>query len=144
MNKKYIIDNEELMKEWNWEKNNSLGYNPNEITYGSTKKIFWKCSYGHEWIASPKNRSKGTGCPQCALKTLAQRHNASLIKSRGSLMEKHPDLAKEWDYEKNYPLTPNDVTSGSGKKVWWRCSHGHQWQAVIDSRVKGSGCLYCV
>jgi len=40
--KKYIIDNEELMKEWNWEKNNSLGYNPNEITYGSTKKIFWK------------------------------------------------------------------------------------------------------
>ena len=113
--KKYIIDNEELMKEWDWEKNDSNGYYPQTITYGSTKKIFWKCSQGHEWRASPTNRSKGTGCPQCALKTLGQRRNNSLIKSRGSLMEKNPNLVKEWNYEKNYPLTPRDVTCSSIK-----------------------------
>lgn len=142
--KKYIIDNEELMKEWDWEKNDSNGYNPQTITYGSTKKIFWKCSQGHEWRASPTNRSKGTGCPQCALKTHGQRHNDSLIKSRGSLMEKNPNLAKEWNYEKNYPLTPNDVTCGSGKKVWWKCENGHEWQSRIDHRSKGTKCIYCV
>jgi hypothetical protein len=32
-----------------------------------------------------------------------------------------PELAKEWDYEKNYPLTPEDVFAKSGKKVWWKC-----------------------
>ena len=49
--KKYIIDNEELMKEWDWEKNNELKMNPHTITLGnSTLKPWWKCSTcGHEW-----------------------------------------------------------------------------------------------
>lgn len=27
-------------------------------------------------------------------------------------------LIDEWDEEKNAPLTPNNVTHGSGRKVW--------------------------
>jgi len=34
-----------------------------------------------------------------------------------SLAETHPELAKQWHPRLNSELTPNDVTSGSNKKV---------------------------
>ena len=46
--KKYVIDNAELMAEWNWEKNDKLGFKPNEITSHSGKKVWWICEKGHE------------------------------------------------------------------------------------------------
>ena len=36
-----------------------------------------------------------------------------------SLAEVHPELVSEWS-EKNIPLTPDDITFGSNKKVWWK------------------------
>jgi len=33
-------------------------------------------------------------------------------------------------------LTPSDVTVGYGKKVWWQCAYGHEWEAVIVNRKK--------
>ena len=36
-----------------------------------------------------------------------------------SLAEVHPELVFEWS-EKNLPLTPDDITFGSNKKVWWK------------------------
>lgn len=62
---------------------------------------------------------------------------------KNNLQVERPDLAKEWDSEKNMPLTPSDVTTGSSKKVWWKCSKGHSWQSVIANRVRWSGCPYC-
>ena len=40
--KKYVIDNAELMAEWNWEKNNELNFNPKTLTFGSGQKVWWK------------------------------------------------------------------------------------------------------
>ena len=40
-------------------------------------------------------------------------------------------------------LTPDDVTNGSHKKVWWRCEKGHSWQAAVKSRTLGAGCPVC-
>jgi len=54
-----------------------------------------------------------------------------------------PDLVKEWHPTKNSPIKPQEVTPGSGKKIWWICSDGHEWQAVVYSRSRGSGCPYC-
>ena len=54
-----------------------------------------------------------------------------------------PNLVKEWHPTKNGNLKPSDVTPGSGKKVWWICETGHEWQAVIYSRNRGSGCRLC-
>ena len=34
-----------------------------------------------------------------------------------SLAKVHPELVSEWS-EKNLPLTPDDITFGSNKKVW--------------------------
>jgi hypothetical protein len=54
-----------------------------------------------------------------------------------------PNLVREWHPTKNAQVRPADVTPGSGKKVWWICKNGHEWQAVIYSRSRGSGCPYC-
>lgn len=54
-----------------------------------------------------------------------------------------PRLVKEWHPTKNVEIGPYDVTPGSGKKVWWICQKGHEWQAVIYSRSRDSGCPYC-
>ena len=36
------------------------------------------------------------------------------------LIEKMPELAKQWHPTKNKDISLNDVTCGSGKKVWWK------------------------
>ena len=42
MEKKYLIGDKELMREWNYDKNGTL--NPSTITYGIGKQLEWKCS----------------------------------------------------------------------------------------------------
>ena len=59
-----LIDNKELMKEWNQEKN--ILYNPADLTSGSSKKVWWKCKNGHEYQRYVYNERKGSGrCPIC-------------------------------------------------------------------------------
>jgi hypothetical protein len=36
-----------------------------------------------------------------------------------------PELASQFDTEKNHPLRPEDVPAGSNKKFWWKCASGH-------------------
>jgi len=54
-----------------------------------------------------------------------------------------PKLVQEWHSTKNGTLNPEDVTPSSGKKVWWQCVKGHEWEAVVNNRSRGSGCPYC-
>ena len=57
-----------------------------------------------------------------------------------------PEIAKEWDYEKNYPLTPDKVPAHTGKKAWWICPKCKQsYASVIASRTgnKRHGCRKC-
>ncbi|MGB6382183.1 MAG: zinc-ribbon domain-containing protein, partial [Syntrophobacteria bacterium] len=60
-----------------------------------------------------------------------------------SLFNTNPSLAKEWHPTKNAPLSPKDVTQGSGKEVWWVCGKGHEWEARIYDRNRGTSCPYC-
>ena len=60
-----------------------------------------------------------------------------------NLQVKNPALAKEWHPTKNNNLTPIDVTPNTGRKVWWICRKGHEWQAAIAYRNIGGGCPYC-
>ena len=125
--------NPELINEWNYERNNPLL--PNNVLAGSEKKVWWKCSKGHEWESLISNRTKGQMCPFCSGKRI--------IPGETDLESVNPDLAKEWNYEKNKPLLPSQVFPNSNKKAWWKCSNGHEWQAVIGSRHSGRGCPYC-
>ena len=125
--------NPSLSKEWHYE--NNQGLTPMDITSNSDKKVWWRCNEGHEWQARIADRSKGNGCPYCAGKKVLVGYN--------DLNTVNIELAKEWNYEKNNSLTPMDVTANSDKKVWWKCSKGHEWAAKIYSRSNGSGCPAC-
>ena len=59
------------------------------------------------------------------------------------LSEKYPKLVKEWHHTKNGVLKPSDYTTGSKKKIWWKCKKNHKWEATIGSRTRGTGCPYC-
>lgn len=56
----------EIAAEWDYEANGDL--RPDQVTYGSHKKIHWKCSKGHKWITDVLHRTTpnfSTGCPHC-------------------------------------------------------------------------------
>ena len=133
--KKYIIDNKDLMEEWDFEQNNKLSLDPQKLTYGSNKKVWWKCEHEHEWQATVYSRNIGRGCPYCSGK--------KVLKGFNDLQTINPSLAKEWNYEKNGNLKPENFTSSCGNKVWWKCKKGHEWQATINHRNNGRGCPVC-
>lgn len=59
------------------------------------------------------------------------------------MLHERTSLLKEWDESRNFPLTPDTVSYGSKKKVWWTCENGHSWQTTVHVRSEGSGCPYC-
>ena len=46
-----------------------------------------------------------------------------------------PDIAAQWDAERNGSLRPDQVTSFSNRKVWWLCPEGHVWHTAISNRT---------
>ena len=126
-----------LVKEWHPTKNGDLY--PTNVTHGSNKKVWWKCQKGsdHEWQDSISHRSSGRGCSVCS---------GYKVVNSNCLLTTHPQLAKEWHPELNDQLSPADVTFGSNRKVWWKCSKGddHEWKASISNRARlGRGCAVC-
>ena len=122
-----------LLLEWNREKNDHL--TPETVTYGSNKKVWWKCSQGHEWQASIHNRTKGRGCPYCS--------GQKVIAGVNDLATLNPNLSQEWNYVRNSEFEPSNCSAQSSKKVWWICELGHEWRAAVCDRSRGDGCPYC-
>jgi len=109
MRDKISVENPSLIEEWDCEKNGTL--NPDDYTGASHKKIWWKCKYGHSWQAIIHNRTNGRqGCPYCSGKLA--------LRGVNDLEIILPELAAEWDHDKNDGLSPSDIKPGSQKKVW--------------------------
>ena len=127
-----VTTHPDIAAQWDYEKNGDL--RPEQFTIGANKKFGWNCKYGHSWQAMMYSR-KSHGCAVCDGK--------AVMKGVNDLRTVNSDLAKEWDYEKNGNLHPDNFTAGSEKKAWWLCEKGHSWEAVISSRNAGRGCPYC-
>ena len=125
--------NPDVAQQWHPAKNGTLtSFN---VTPGSNKKVWWQCDHGHEWQTTVSSRNAGNGCPYCSNQKTCYNNCLATV---------NPKLAKEWHPTKNGNLTPYDVTPGSGQKVWWKCSKGHEWQTAIRNRARrGDGCLKC-
>jgi len=128
--------NPDLAETWHPSRNGEL--RPSDVTPASDKKVWWRCPVGHEWRAVIGSRNAGAGCPECARLARSRPKQAG-----ASLASKYPDLAAQWDRDANASAGPEDLTPGSGVKVWWKCANGHSWQARIKHRAIGSGCPYC-
>jgi len=122
-----------LCGEWDTDKNGQV--TPDTVACHSQKHYWWVCAKGHSYQASAANRVHGNGCPYCAGKRP--------IAGVNDLRALHPELACEWDFEKNMLLIPENVGPGSNLKAWWRCGKGHSWKAAICDRIIGTGCPYC-
>ncbi len=123
----------ELLEQWDQERNPAL--TPDDVTYGSRIKIWWQCSKKHKWQAAVFSRTSGSGaCPFCAGKRA--------YPGETDLATRYPELARQW-HPRNGSLTPDAVLPGSHMLVWWQCEKGHEWQAMVKSRVSGAGCPVC-
>lgn len=124
--------NPELAQEWDYENNNEL--TPFDVTCFSMKNIGWDCKIcRHKWKASLANRNNGSGCPNCQFRVDENNCFAAI----------NPELAKEFDLEVNFPLTPFSVSFGTDKKVGWTCPRNHKYKAKIGQRNHGTGCPHC-
>lgn len=118
----------EIAQQWHSTKNGDL--TPSDVTYGSDKKVWWKCPKGddHEWISSVQKRTSGRKCPVCS--------NKKAVLSN-CLATKYPEIAKNWHPTKNGDLTPYNVLPKSNKKVWWKCPEGddHEFYSTISTLI---------
>ena len=112
-------------------------WDPKTVMAGSHIKRNWKCKKGHNWSASPKQRTniregrKGNNCPICA--------NRVVLKGYNDLATTHPRIAREangWD--------PRTITAGNGSRRNWRCQKGHVTQvSAISKTARDSNCRVC-
>lgn len=124
---------------WHPTKNGSL--TPSQVVAGSRKKVWWKCPLAddHEWASTIDSRIKNNViCPYCSRKRACKSN---------SITQTHPEIARQWHPSLNNNLTPENVVSGSDKKVWWQCSiqPNHVWKTTVNERtgLNKTGCPYC-
>lgn len=123
----------ELLKQWHPIRNGELKFE--DLTVGSSRTVWWKGKCGHEWQLLVWRAVKKPGCPYC--------QGYRVLEGLNDLATKYPDLALQWHPMKNLPLLPTQVFPNSHVKAWWLGECGHEWQAIIQSRVRGNGCPYC-
>ncbi|MCK4614147.1 MAG: hypothetical protein KAU14_05020, partial [Thermoplasmata archaeon] len=87
-------------------------------------KLKWRCSEGHEWKNTPGHIKSGQWCPYCAGRYQTIEDMREIAESRGGEC-----LSKEYVNSKT--------------KLKWRCSEGHEWEAVPSSVKSGTWCPVC-
>ena len=123
-----------ILKKWDYERNI---LKPEEVTAGSGEKAWWKCpECGYSWQTTISHMStRDSGCPCCA--------NKVCVPGINDVATKYPNLLLDWDYDKNVGIDPNTITA-TGRKIHWKCHKcGHEWESLIASRAKGTGCPKC-
>ena len=61
-----------------------------------------------------------------------------------SLAHRHPDIANEWAYDLNAPLSPEHFWPAANRTVWWGCPNGHTWKTSMNNRTsQGTACPIC-
>lgn len=140
-----------LAKEWDYKKNAPL--TPDMVPTGSCKKVWWLFPYDDprtgkhydfSWQATVNERANnGTGCPFLV--------GLKVYPGFNDLLSLDPALAKQWDYKKNFPLTPDMVTVSTNRLVWWLLPfddpntgihYDFSWKAAVANRHSGASCPF--
>lgn len=100
--------NPSLAKEWHPTKNGDI--KPSQVITKTNTVYWWLGACGHEWKASPHNRSVGAGCTYCK--------GNNILSGFNDLETLNPALAKEWHPTLNGELKPSMVTKHNNNKAW--------------------------
>ena len=108
------------------------GWDPQSVTNGSVRKMGWRCTSGHQWMATVHARARlKRGCPYCA--------HVILLTGFNDLKTHFPEIAAEadgWD--------PSLVITGSKSMRRWKCKEGHSWRTTVNVRCsRQTKCNYC-
>ena len=116
------------------------------LSPSSVAQVWWlcreaACGHTHEWQTDVAHRAlKASGCPACA----GQQPCVC-----NSLQAVHPQTVQaQWDWERNAPLTPDQLLPQSNQSVHWRCglhTPPYLWQANPNRRFSAhrTGCPGC-
>ncbi|GAA4155989.1 zinc-ribbon domain-containing protein [Leifsonia shinshuensis] len=110
-----------------------------EIDEETTVPIDFICPTGHRYQSSVRVLSaalhKGnSGCPYCGPR-------ARPYPGETSLAMRAPNVAADWDWDRNPELNPDTVGLGA-VLVHWKCRSGHGRSQTVSQRVR-RGCVEC-
>lgn len=134
----WCIDNnrQDILNRWDHDLND---LKPNEITYGTNKKYYFKCPRGIHNSELKKIKDiiheKNIKCNQC--NSFAQWGIDNLGKEF---------LEKYWDLGKNKNINPWEILKNSKKKVFIKCQekdYHFSYSVMCNSFVNGNRCSYC-
>ncbi len=127
-----------LISEWVGLYEDNQPVSMDDISYGSAKKVKWRCDQGHTWSAVVSSRTgTKTRCPYCS-----QERNSELTakcklkigindlytwcRNNGEFGQQ---LIREWTGldEHDNTIKMDEVAKASKKRVKWKCSKGHEW-----------------
>jgi hypothetical protein len=102
-----------------WDYENNKGQDPLKLSASVSNTYSWRCVQNHTFKRTLKNMIKNQTCNKCQ-----------------SILYTHPDIAKEFDIDRNSNVDILDISHGSAIPLWWTCSNRHAWKASVVGRVR--------
>jgi len=104
----------------------ACGWDPKEFTFGSAKKLNWRCPKKHIYEASINSRTnRKSGCPYCS--------NQRVLSGYNDLQKKYPKHAKFAN-----KFNPKTTLYASNNVQKWICPLGHSWDEKVNWFIKRS------
>ena len=121
----------ELLKSWDYNRNNSLGLYPTGFIAGSHKEVYWiceKCGKSYPQEICSKSRTQNL-CSVCT--------GRDVVEGINDIATTHPYILKYWDYKKNDEkgIYPTKISYGSDTKAYWICEQGHSTYTEVDRKI---------
>ena len=112
-----------IAEEWHPTKNGNR--HPSDYTTGSTEKVWWRCSKGHEFESKIQKRINGNGCPYCS----GLRHSSIICVETQKVYQSFADAAADCG------LTVGDSISMCCKGKL-KTAGGYHWEFVKEGSRK--------
>ena len=127
----------ELMKYWDYDKNNEKNFLPERVSCGSDKYFDFKCEKGHSFNRTiRKIRNKEQFCTVCYSTGIAVKF---------IINEYSKEKLNFFKQENNPNQTLSHIGTGSRENIIWTCPEGHDFKKVVGdfSKKTGTSCPKC-
>lgn len=131
-----------------FEANNKNGVDLNKISYGSNKKVYFKCQKcNNEWYKVAQMARKIKGCPFCEVPSSKLSEGLNDLKSWCEKEETGIGeyILEHWDYKKNSEqgIYMNKIRYSSNQRVYTCCDKHGEYESYVTNLLKGRRCRKC-